>query len=344
VIGKVYDRIKAIEAYLDQAVPVTEAALLVSGLPLEGPNSDSHLGWVKLLMECRVQFDVVEPGAEWQRYGLVVLPDETPVNANTAERLHAFVAQGGSVIASDRGGLLEGGERSWLERYGLAWAGRSQFQPAYMVPKENFTGDIPPYEYALYQGASQWRAAAPAVTIAQLGEPLFQRSPQRYTSHRQTPFDHETQYSAIARSGRVAVFGFPIGTSYFDEGYWVYRAALKHVLKSLVPSPVVESNAPVSTEVAVTHQAAHRDAGRKERYLVHVVNWSANRGSPRHPVFYEEPVALTDITVRLNLPLKTAAAQAVISGTALPVRQTASGVEATIPRIPIHEIVCFEVD
>lgn len=344
VIGKTYSRIKAIQPYLDQAVPVAEAALIVSGLPLEWPNNDAHLGWVKLLIECRIQFDVVEPGAAWERYGLLILPDETPAGAKTAERLHAFIAAGGAVIASHRGGLVEGGERSWLERYGLAWAGMSKFQPAYMVPKVNFTGEVPAYEYALYQGASQWRVTAPAITIAQLGEPLFQRAPQRYTSHRQTPFDHETQYAAIALGGRVALFGFPLGSSYFAEGYWVYRAALKHVLKSLVPAPVVESNAPVSTEIQVTHQAARRDANRNERYLVHLVNWSANRGAPKHPVFYEEPIPLTNITVRLNLPLKSAAARAVVSGATLAVKQTAGGVEVTVPRIPLHEIVCFELD
>jgi hypothetical protein len=342
VIGKAYSRIKAIEPYLDGAVPVAEAALLVSGLPLERPNTDANLGWVKLLMECRVQFDLVEPDAAWERYGLIILSEETPVSAKTAERLRAFIAGGGAVIAAHQGGLIEGSERSWLEPYGLKWAGMSKFQPAYMVPKEDFTPGIPSYEYALYQGASQWLAEAPAIVVAQLGEPLFNRSPERYTSHRQTPFDHETQYAAIARSGRAALFGFPLGGSYFAEGYWVYRAALKHVLKSVLPSPVVESNAPVSAEIEVTHQAARRGVGRKERYLVHVVNWSANRGTPRHPVFHEEPVALTDITVRLRAPLRIASARAVVAGTALSLKPLPDGAEVTLPRVPIHEVVCFE--
>ena len=68
----------------------------------------------------------------------------------------------------------------------------SPFKPAYLVPQTNMTGDIPSYEYALYEGASQWRAQSPAVTLALLGEPLFQRSPEHYTSHAQTPFDHLT--------------------------------------------------------------------------------------------------------------------------------------------------------
>ena len=78
----------------------------------------------------------------------------------------------------------------WQERKRAGWngtgcimQGMSPFTPAYMVPKVNFTGEIPPYAYALYEGASQWRAESPATALAVLGEPLFQRSPEHYMSH-----------------------------------------------------------------------------------------------------------------------------------------------------------------
>jgi hypothetical protein len=51
-----------LEPYLDQAVPVTEAAILVSGRPLETPCTETNFGWVKLLSESRVQFDIVDHG------------------------------------------------------------------------------------------------------------------------------------------------------------------------------------------------------------------------------------------------------------------------------------------
>ena len=79
VIGKSYGRIKAIEPYLERAAPVTEAALIVGGLPLDAPGTDGNYGLVKLLIESRVQFDVVEPDAAWERYGLVILPEEMRV-------------------------------------------------------------------------------------------------------------------------------------------------------------------------------------------------------------------------------------------------------------------------
>jgi hypothetical protein len=217
VIGKAFGRVKTLEPYLEQAAPVTEAALVTSGFPSEAPTTAPNYGLSKLLMESKVQFDIVEPEVQWERYGIVVLAEDKPVSSAVAERLHSFIAGGGAVIAIQNGGLVAGTESSWLERYGLAFAGRTPFKPAYMTPKEDFTPGISSYQYALYEGASQWRASNPAGVVAQLGVPAFQRSPQHYTSHAQTPFDRETEYAAIARSGKVACldsrWAFPITTT-----------------------------------------------------------------------------------------------------------------------------------
>jgi hypothetical protein len=343
VVGEAYGQVKKLEPYLEQAVPVVEAALLTNDTPMGHPTDTTTYGWVKLLTELRVQFDIVEPGAAWERYGLLLLPDNLRMTAATAERLHKFVAAGGAVIACHESGLLAGQDASWLERYGLSYAGPSPFKPAYLVPRAKFTGRIPDYAYALYEGAGQWRASKPAVSLAQLGEPQFQRSAARYTSHAQTPFDHATDYTLLARSGSVGLVGFPIGLSYYQQGYWVYREAFRHLLRAVAPPPLVESNAPMSAEIAVTHQAARKDIGRRERYLIHVINFSPLRRAPPHPEFCEDPIPLTDVMVRLNLPLKAASARALVAGVKLRPRTVNGVVEVSLARVPINEVVCIEL-
>ncbi len=340
VIGQAYQHIERIEPYLEQAVPVTEAALLGSG---DAPCNEVNYGWVKLLNESRVQFDIVERGTRWEdRYALVVLPENLGVDQALASRLQVFLASGGAVLAAHRAGVLAGTEKSWLERYGLHYAGRSPFTPAYMVPKANFTGDIPAYAYALYEGASQWRAESPATTLAMLGEPLFQRSPEHYMSHLQTPFDHTTDYAAVARSGRVALVAFPLGQSYYNQGFWVYRQAFQKALSEIYSVPLLQTDAHLNTEISLTHQAAN--AQRKARYLVHLVNFSSVRRTPKHTEFHDDPIPLSNVTVRVNLPLKVSTAKALYAGQDLPVRRTAGGgVELLVPHVHIHEVVCLEL-
>jgi hypothetical protein len=341
VIGEAYRRIEHIEPYLEQAVPVTEAALLGAG---DAPCNEVNYGWVKLLTESRVQFDIVEREVKWEdRYTLVVLPENLWVDQPLAVRLQAFIAAGGAVLAAHTAGLLAGSEKSWLEQYGLHYAGPSPFTPAYLVPREDFTDGIPSYAYALYEGASQWRVETPAVILAALGEPLFQRSPEHYFSHQQTPFDHATSYAALARSGRVGLAAFPLGQGYYNQGFWIYRRAFQRLLSEILPVPLIQTDAHVSTELSLTHQAARHAGRRKERYLVHIVNYSPVRKTPKHTDFYDDPIPLTNVTVRLNLPLRAPTAQALYAGQKLPVRRApAGGVEVLVPRVDIHEVICFE--
>ncbi len=343
VIGEAYRRIEALEPWLEGACPVTEAALLTAGHPLESPGRDENYGLVRLLVESRVQFDVVEPSAGWERYGLVVLPEDLPVDEALAARLAAFVAGGGRVVACDAAGRTAGGGRSWLEPFGLRDAGRSPFAPAYLLPEPGTTGAIPPYEYALYEGASQWRAAPPARVLARLGEPLFQRSALRYTSHAQTPFDHATEFAAAAVSGRLAFFGWPLGRSYHRHGYWVERAVFRHALEAIGFRGVLETSAPLSAEVSLTRQRARGGEPWRERYLAHVVHYSPLRKSPAHPEFYEDPVPLADVRVRLNLDLGSVVAREVPSGRELSLERVPGGLLATLPRVDVHAVVAFEV-
>ena len=345
VIGQAYRHMERLEPYLDQAVPVTEAALLASGSDLESPCNEMNYGWVKLLTESRVMFDIVERETKWEeRYALVVLPEKLAVDQVMAGRLRAFIAAGGAVVATHKSGLLAGTEKSWLEPDGFHYHGASPFKPAYLVPRVNFTGDIPAYAYALYEGASQWRVEAPATTLAVLGEPLFQRSPEHYNSHAQSPFDHTTSYAALARSGRVALVAFPLGQGYYNQGFWIYRQALQQALSQILPVPLVQTDAHLSTELSLTHQAAKPSVGRKERYLVHVVNFSPVRKTPKHTDFYEDPIPLTNVMIRLNLPLKLSTAKLLYAAQPLPVRRAAGGgVEVTVPRVDVHEVVCFEL-
>jgi hypothetical protein len=342
VIGQAYRHIERIEPYLEQAVPVTEAALMGSG---DAPCNEVNYGWVKLLTESRVQFDIVERETKWEeRYALVILPENFWVDQTMASRLQAFIASGGAVIAAHTSAVLAGTNKSWLERYGLQYAGMSPFTPAYMVPKAKFTGNIPPYAYALYEGASQWRAKAPTEILAVLGEPLFQRSPEHYMSHQQTPFDHTTEYAAVARNGKVALVAFPLGQGYYNQGFWAYRQAFQKALGEVLPAPLIQTDAHLSTELSLTHQAARPDAERRERYMVHIVNFSPVRRTPKHTDFHDDPIPLTDVTVRVNLPLKASTAKALYAGKDLPVRRAASGgVEFLVPRVDIHEVLCLEL-
>jgi hypothetical protein len=343
VLGKSFGRIKKTEPWLRQASPVTEAVLLIPNEPLERIRQQYLMGITKMMIEMHIQFDALEPEMEWERYGLVVIPDELMPNEPTVIRLHSFIEKGGAVIVCHNGGISKETGKSWLEKYGLIQQGQSPFKPAYLVADNNFVPDMPGYAYALYNGASQWKVQSPARSLALLGEPLFNRSAEHYTSHKQSPFDHVTDFSVAAVSGKTGLLGFPVGQTYFDKGYWIYREVFSKLVKKVLPNRLVETNAPLNTEITVTYQPANSEEKRPERYLVHIINWSSTRKTPQHPEVHEDPVPLSDIRIKLNIPLGNVSVKTVFSGEKLNHRQVESGIEVNVPKIAISEILCFEI-
>jgi hypothetical protein len=346
-IGAAFAEVARLEPWLDGAVPVTEAALLVDGLPLEdlstvpdahgaGRGAPSVYGLTRLLMECQIQFDIVEPAVAWERYRLIILADELVVDAALARRLHAFLAGGGAVLAAHH--ALRGADgRAWHPA--IDDAGDSPFTPAYMRLSEPPAG-MPPYDYALYEGSARWRAVGADRVLGWLGEPLFQRTAQHYTSHAQTPCDHLTDYAAALVSGGLAASAFPIGASYFRHGYWIYRTLFRQLLQAVYATPLVVTSAPLSCEVTVTWQPA---AGqRPARWLVHLVHFSFNRRGPDHCEFAEDPVPLHDVRVALAVDEPIVRAGVAGAAAALPLARRDGRWCVSVPQVTISAIVVFE--
>lgn len=355
-IGKAYERIEKLEPYLQAAAPVTEAAIVVGGLPLEelvsrGQWSTGHnrypesvYGLTKLLSEAHIQFDIVESDCELERYRLLILPENLNVDNELAERLEAYLQDGGAVFASSESVLRATTGQPWPSSLPMESVGDSPYEPAYITwanaPAGKIWDGLPNYEFALYEGALQIQASDPATVFAKLGEPLFQRGPDHFTSHHQTPFDHESKFAAVLMKGSLAVTAFPIGHSYFTSGYWIYREIFNRLTAAILPDRLLTTNAPTSSDVTVTWQDANED--RPARWLVHIVNFGPTRRSPHHLEYYEDLVPLHDIRVNLTTGEQIGKVYQASDQTPLAMRQTSDQCEVVVPRVDRSEVLVFE--
>ena len=51
--------------------------------------------------------------------------------------------------------------------------------------------------------------------------------------------------------------------------------------------------------------------------MVHIVNFSPVRRTPKHTDFHDDPIPLSNVTVRVNLPLKVSTAKGALCGQGL---------------------------
>lgn len=306
-IGSAYAELEPLEPYLDRAVPVVEAAVVVDGQLLDDPGSArdtetapaarwsaSITGCAELLLEHRVQFDLVEAGMDLGRYRLLVVPAEVPVSASLADALQAHLDRGGAVIASG-GSLLDVTGQPW--RPGVHDRGMSEYSTPYLLPTDQITDTIPAFPHALYGGARQFDVGPAATILARLGDPMFERSPEHFTSHSYTPFGGKTTYAVSWYDGGFGAAAFDIGRDYLTTGNWVYRELFGHLLEAVLPDRMIRANLDSTVDVSVTQQRTKQ--GR--RWLVHVVpEYTSRRWGSRLDTYSRQPLLL-DVTLSLGL-------------------------------------------
>ena len=116
-IGKVYERVEALEPWCDDAVQVTEAAVLT---PEEFHGGDrghlnaSLMGLENMFDKLALQFDIIDSQADFERYPLLILPDNIPVDERLKKKLDSYLESGGRMIITFESGFAEDGERYML--------------------------------------------------------------------------------------------------------------------------------------------------------------------------------------------------------------------------------------
>ncbi|WP_281882657.1 alpha-amylase family protein [Agromyces rhizosphaerae] len=350
-IGAAFGALADIDDVLAGAVGVAEAAVLVEGLSLSDlARAESHggerlptsaLGAAKLLTEAHVQFDVIEAGTvPFERYPLLVVAEGATLSDATIAAVSRYLDGGGRVLHS----MFPDEDASrypWLVDLGLERAEPSPYEPAYVM----FEGDegerTTGFEFALYDGAARWHGAWNAEVIATLGEPAFQRAPDHYTSHAQSPVATRTGLPLAVHRDRVAAVAFPVATSYHRHGYHVYRRLFDVVLERLAPEPLLRTQAGPTLELTATVQADPVGAGA--RLNVHALNFAgAVRRSPQHLEYHDVVVPRSAVVLSLRCAVDPARVRAVRARVDLAWVRVDGRIQVELSEVEIDEVVSFE--
>lgn len=314
-IGDAYTWVRRSAPWLTGGGPLVEAALVATGEILADPGrtadtlggesavlwSTALVGAADLLQHHRVQFDVVEPGPALARYRLLVVPARTVVDARLADLLQAHLLAGGAVIAM--GDALRDGERnaqqdgptaSWAP--GVTYRGHAPWSVPYLLPTAAAAARLAAFPYALY-GGCELLDVTDAEVLATLGEPMFERTAQQFTSHSYTPLGRATDHPVAWHSGRFGGLAFDGGTAFGREGYWAQAALFALVLDAVLPDRLVSCDAPDLLDVALTRLPP----GHDHHTVVHLTPALAERSWGRRPAAWADGVTLADVAVTLCL-------------------------------------------
>jgi hypothetical protein len=293
-------------------------------------------GAVRVLLEGKILFDVVDMESDFSRYKVVILPDAIRVGAKLESKLTAFVAAGGKVLATGESNLNEAGN-SFVLDLGAVWTEADPLSPNFFRPRFAPGALTPDAAYVFY-AAGQRVALAPSGTEhGERQDSYFNRTAEHFCSHRHTP-PSETRNGPGMTEGEAGIY---IGWNLFDEyagmGSLIARETVMFALRRLLAGrETLTTNLPAQGIATLMEQPA------QNRYVCHLLYASPVRRGKSIEVIEDIP-PIHDVSVTLRLPKQVSGARLQPQDVSIPVEPGEDGaVRFVVPRLECHQMIVLQ--
>ena len=351
LIGNVYRQIEEKEAWCIGARALSDIAMLTPEefAPVDDRGMQPSIcGVHSMLQEAGHQFDIIDSSADLNDYLVVILPDDIPVDAALNDKINAYLAGGGALIASFESGLdatktgfaldalpvtkTGDGPR---DRFGELVRGR-QYERGdyteYIIPTGEIGRGLAPTEHAMYIRGLEVAAADDADVLAEITLAVFDRTYQHFCSHRQSPSSGTTAGAAIVRRGQVIYISSPLFTQYYHNAPRWCRTLFLNALNMLLPQPIVKHDGPSTLEVMINEQAA------QNRLVLHLLHYIPIRRSQQIDII-EDVIPVYDIPVSVCTDSGIKRVKLVPAGDALEFGAVDGRIEFTVPKVNGHQMI-----
>jgi len=340
LIGAAYAEVEAKEPWcvgVESAADVALLSLEAHEAYLRGaPDSRSvpaDAGAVRMLLEGKLLFDVVDREADFTKYRVVILPDGVSVDGELRRKLEPFLEAGGKVLATGASGLVPAGDAFAL-RLGAHWLEANPYRPSYFRPSFPIAG-LPEASYVMYGEGQRVALADGGTAHGSRENPYFNRDVFAFCSHQHTPSTFASDGPGMTEGEDGIYFAWNVFEDYAKKGSLVLRESVLYALDRLLPNRTLRTNLPAQGVVAVQKQAKH------QRWVVHLLYASPVRRGDGVEVI-EDLIPLRDVAVRIAAPAPVKDVYLAPSGERLPFVQEGGTVRCTVPEFTAHAMVVLQ--
>ncbi len=338
-IGEAYAWVEAREPWAEGsrnraeiAVISTEGAArpLFSDIPSsENPVDD---GVVRVLLEEKFTFDILDPEMDFSSYRLLILPDAILVDAGLKARIEDYLAKGGRLLLTGRSGIADG--RLQFD-CGAEWVGTSSFLAGdYALPRADLRADFVSDPLFMYAPSEQIRVTD-GESLGEIFDPYFDRAGARFSGHLMTPAQPEPNGFAFgSRKGAVTYLAHPVFSAYHKAG----AVAMLRVLGKVIEA-ALGGRRMIRTDMPTAGRATLRSQeGRDVLHLLYAnpIRRGTLRGDAVQPI--QDIVPLRDVAVEVEAD-GLASVRLVPEGQDLPFTAEGGRARFTVPRVEGHQMV-----
>lgn len=298
----VFDLIEELYGYLQERDDWYSGSETVAEIAIVFTPDNNHFSTrkylksaVRMIGELQLQCDVVTLSADWNKYQLLILPDEITVNKELARRLHDHLDKGGKIISSGYSGLDTERENFALkDEWGLEFKGECKYTPAYIKVDKTFDPDLVDIPLAMYSSGIEMKAHAGTKVLATIFKPYYNRCWDGEYAVFYTPPDCNTGIPALTINRNVAHFSHKIFSGYYERGFIELRTIFDQLVKRLLPNPILKTeNHPSFVRAIVTKQPD------LSRTIVHIIAYLPElRGNTE---IIEDPITVLNAKISLRV-------------------------------------------
>ncbi|NJN25738.1 MAG: hypothetical protein HC819_07130 [Cyclobacteriaceae bacterium] len=224
-IGEAYEYVEKIEAYGPGGIPVSKLGMWLT------LNNDADHGVVNMLLEIHQDFVIANEG-NLQDMELLIIPSQASINPTQAEKINNWVKNGGKLIVFADGALNASGDEFILD-VGADFQRRSEYDFDYTVIKNDIGDQIVSTPFLNYE-SGLLVVPGEGKVLASIRQPYFNRTYEKYSSHRETPYQLEDSPNpAVVRNGNVIFFAHPLDQSYYKHGVRMHRQLFANAIDLL---------------------------------------------------------------------------------------------------------------
>lgn len=292
-IEKIYTELQTMEPWFDNAKNITEIALVYPA-SIGNIRGDRQLrSAVRILDELKMQFNVVTTYSDWDKYKVLIFPDDILFNEEITRRVKQHIAAGKAVIATGSSGLNPEKTRFALEKeWGVIYEGENNFDPAYFTVNEDYNKNLPDMPLSLYSSGIDIHPLQGTTTCANLVKPYYNKGWDGEYAFYYNPPDKITDKPALTINNKVAHFSHRIFSGYSQKASVELRTIFSNVLNEFLPQPLIRyENLPSFSRVFLTEQP-----GRK---MVHVLSFVPELRGPTTSMI-EDAVEINNAKIALR--------------------------------------------
>jgi hypothetical protein len=342
LIGAAYSEVEQKEAWCRNVKNIADVALLSIEAVKKGEETDGHglgsvgksdVGAVRMLLEGKILFDVVDLDADFQAYKVLILPDDVLITEMIEGKLQSFLGQGGKLLATGRSGMNTSGDQFVLD-LGVKWLSKNPYQPDYFKPHFELKS-LRSAAYIFY-GEGQKIALDGGVELGHREDPYFNRETFSFSSHQHTPNTFISSGPGMVESEQGIYIAWNIFEDYATKGSLILKETVLYALNRLLKDKTLQTNLPAQGITTLQYQA------EEQRYINHVLYASpVKRGEDVEVI--EDLIPLHNIEITLRLGEKAKRVYLAPQGVDLAFEQNEYGVNYTIPSFECHQMVVVDV-